>query len=65
NLMLSASQSGQRQEIESLKIDNYELQVGTRYQGWITGALILAIGMIVGGVLHRKTTQRPSSRIRL
>ncbi|MFP6685113.1 MAG: TIGR04211 family SH3 domain-containing protein [Polyangiaceae bacterium] len=65
NLTLNASQSGQQQEIESLKVDNYELHVGTRYQGWITGALILAIGMILGGALHRNATRRPSSRIRL
>lgn len=65
NLTLSASQSGQQQEIESLKVDNYELHVGTRYQGWITGALILAVGLIAGGALHRNATRRPSSRIRL
>ena len=65
NATLSATDSGQREEIESLKIDNYELRAGSRYQEWITGALILALGMIVGAFLHRNSTRRPSSRIRL
>jgi len=65
NATLTATDSGQREEIESLKIDNYELRAGSRYQEWITGALILSLGMIVGGFLHRNSTRRPSSRIRL
>lgn len=65
NATLGATDSGQREEIESLKIDNYELRAGTRYQEWITGGLILSLGMIVGAVLHRNATRRPSSRIRL
>jgi SH3 domain protein len=65
NATLGATDSGQREEIESLKIDNYELRAGTRYQEWITGALILTLGMLVGAVLHRNATRRPSSRIRL
>lgn len=65
NATLGATDSGQREEIEALKIDNYELRAGTRYQEWITGALILTLGMLVGAVLHRNATRRPSSRIRL
>ena len=65
NATLGATDSGQREEIESLKIDNYELRAGTRYQEWITGALIMILGMVVGAVLHRNSTRRPSSRIRL
>lgn len=65
NATLTAADSGQRAEIESLKIDNYELQAGSRYTEWITGALILSIGMLVGAFLHRNSTRRPSSRIRL
>ena len=65
NATLDATDSGQREEIESLKIDNYQLRAGTRYQEWITGALILTLGTLVGAVLHRNATRRPSSRIRL
>ncbi len=65
NATLSSTDSGQREEIESLKIDNYELRAGSRYQEWITGALILTLGMILGAFLHRNSTRRPSSRIRL
>jgi SH3 domain protein len=65
NATLSATDSGQREEIESLKLDNYELRAGSRYQEWITGGLILTIGMLVGAFLHRNSTRRPSSRIRL
>jgi SH3 domain protein len=65
NATLSSTDSGQREEIESLKIDNYELRAGSRYQEWITGALILTLGMLVGAFLHRNSTRRPSSRIRL
>ena len=65
NATLSSADSGQREEIESLKIENYELRAGSRYQEWITGALILALGMLIGAFLHRNSTRRPSSRIRL
>ena len=65
NATLASTDSGQREEIESLKIENFELRAGSRYQEWITGALILGLGMIVGAFLHRNSTRRPSSRIRL
>jgi SH3 domain protein len=65
NATLTANDSGQREEIEALKIDNYELRAGSRYQEWITGALILVLGMLLGAFLHRNSTRRPSSRIRL
>jgi SH3 domain protein len=66
NATLTANDSGQRQEIEALKLENYELRAGTRYQEWITGALIVAGGMIVGALLHRRSSSRRSGgRIRL
>lgn len=66
NATLSANDSVQRQEIESLKLENFELRAGARYQEWMTGALILASGMIVGAVLHRRSSsRRGSARIRL
>ena len=65
NATLAATDSGQREEIEALQIENFELRAGSTTQKWITGAAILASGMIVGAVLHRNSTRRPSSRIRL
>jgi SH3 domain protein len=65
NVTLASTDSGQREQIESLRIENYELRAGSRYQEWITGALILASGMLLGALLHRNSTRRPSSRIRL
>jgi len=65
NATLTATDSGQREEIESIKLENYELRAGSRYQEWITGGLILTLGMLVGAFLHRNSTRRPSSRIRL
>lgn len=65
NATLASTDSGQREEIESLKNENYELRAGSRYQEWITGALIVGLGMILGAFLHRNSTRRPSSRIRL
>lgn len=65
NATLGATDSGQREEIESLRIENFELRAGSATQKWLTGAAILASGMIVGAVLHRNSTRRPSSRIRL
>ena len=65
NATLASTDRGQREEIESLTIENYELRTGSRSQEWFTGALILAGGMLLGGLLHRNSTRRPSSRIRL
>ncbi len=66
NATLTANDSGQRQEIESLKIENFELRAGARYQEWITGALIVVGGMIVGALLHRRSSnRRGGGRIRL
>jgi SH3 domain protein len=66
NATLTANDSGQREEIESLKLDNFELRAGARSQEWITGAVILILGMVVGAFLHRRNaTRRGSSRIRL
>ncbi len=65
NATIVATDSGQREEVETLRIDNFQLRAGRRYQEWITGALILSLGMLLGAYLHRNSTRRPSSRIRL
>lgn len=65
NETLSSRDSEQRAEVERLTMDNMELRAGARWPEWITGASVLAAGMLVGAVLHRNATRRPSSRIRL
>ena len=65
NATLNSTDGAQREQIESLQIENFELHAGRRSQEWITGALILSGGMALGAFLHRNSTRRPSSRIRL
>ncbi len=65
NATLASTDGDQRKEIESLKIENYELRAGSVTQEWLVGAGIFIGGMILGALLHRNSTRRPSSRIRL
>lgn len=65
NATLSADDDAQRSEIERLTMDNMELRAGARWPEWITGASVLAAGMLIGAILHRNSNRRPSSRIRL
>lgn len=65
NEELVTSDEEQRTEIEQLTHDNIKLRAGARYPEMITGASILAAGMIIGSMLHRSATRRPQSRIRL
>lgn len=66
NAALSANDDGQEQELDALKLENLELRAASRYQEWLTGALLLGGGMIAGAWLHsRNANRRPSSRIRL
>ena len=66
NATLTANDSGQREENDALKLENFELRAGARYQEWATGAMILGVGMLVGAMLHRRNSnRRSSSRLRL
>lgn len=66
NAALSSNDDGQEQELDALKLENLELRAVSRYQEWLTGALLLGGGMIAGAWLHsRNANRRPSSRIRL
>lgn len=65
NQQVGGRDSEQRQEIERLTLENYELRAGARWPEWITGASILVVGMMVGALLHRNATRRPSTRIRI
>lgn len=65
NSTLAARDAEQRAEIDRLTQENIEMRAGARVPELITGATILAMGMIVGALLHRSSGRRPSSRIRL
>ena len=65
NTTLADRDGGQRAEIDRLKVENTELRASKRWPEWITGASVLAAGMLLGAILHRNATRRPSSRIRL
>lgn len=62
---LSDRDAGQRAQIDQLRLENAELRARRRWPEWITGASVLATGMLLGAILHRSATRRPSSRIRL
>jgi SH3-like domain-containing protein len=65
NDTLGSRDGGQRADIDRLKVENTELRANKRWPEWITGASVLAVGMLLGALLHRNATRRPSSRIRL
>jgi uncharacterized protein YgiM (DUF1202 family) len=65
NETLAGRDEGQASEINKLKVENTELRASKRWPEWITGASVLAVGMLLGAILHRNATRRPSSRIRL
>lgn len=62
---LEESESSQRARIAQLETENRELKAGARWPEWITGAGILASGMLVGSILQTWASRRPRSRIRL
>ncbi len=65
NETLASRDGGQRAEIDRLKVENTEMHASRRWPEWITGASVLATGMLLGAILHRNATRRPASRIRL
>lgn len=65
NQTLGSRDGEQRSEIERLSLENSEMRAGRRWPEWITGASVLAAGMLLGAILHRNATRRPNARIRL
>ena len=65
NEILSTQDSDQQTTIKELTMDNMELRAGARYPEWITGASIFAAGMVAGAMVHRRSSRRQPSRIRL
>jgi hypothetical protein len=62
---LAADQSAGRERAQELEAENLELKAGARWPEWITGAAILASGMLVGSLVQTWASRRPRSRIRL
>lgn len=65
NDSLSSTDTGRRGEIERLTKENYKLRAGTRSAEWLTGALILGMGMVLGAILHSFSGRRRTHRLRL
>lgn len=62
---LTAADASQAAKIAELTQDNLRLRAGDRYPEWITGASILAAGMLLGSLIYRSSTRRQQTRIRL
>lgn len=65
NKELSDQESAQRSQIDELTRENFELKAGARWPEWITGAGILAVGMLMGAILQSVSGRRSRPRIRL
>jgi SH3 domain protein len=62
---LTLADSAQTATIQELTQENMKLHAGDRYPEWITGASILAAGMLLGSLIYRSSTRRQQTRIRL
>ena len=65
NESIGARDADQQAQITTLTEENMRLKVGARWPEWIAGAGLLAVGMMIGAMLHRNANRRPSPRIRL
>jgi SH3 domain protein len=65
NARLGEQDAEQKQQIEQLSRENFELRAGARWPEWITGAGILFAGMLMGAIVHAVSGRRQRPRIRL
>lgn len=65
NESLRATDEEQRRRLEALTMENRELRAVQRWREWITGASLLAVGMIIGAILRRGGSARRSNRLRV
>jgi SH3 domain protein len=65
NAKLVETESAQKEELETIKVDNMELRAGARWPHWITGASLLAVGMLMGAIVQSMNGRRARPRIRL
>jgi SH3 domain protein len=65
NGKLIEADAARKKELESLTRDNMELRAGARWPEWITGASVLAVGMLMGAIVQSANGRRARPRIRL
>ena len=65
NAEISGQDESQKAEIARLTQENFKLRAGERYAEWITGALILGLGMSLGALLRGISGRNRSNRLRL
>ena len=65
NESLSSSDAERSERLERLDRENVALRAGARWPHWITGALILSTGMVLGALLSRISGRGRRQRIRL
>ena len=65
NNELAERDDTQRNDVERLIREASELRANKRWPEWVTGASVLAAGMVLGAFLHRSSSRRPQPRIRL
>jgi SH3 domain protein len=62
---VSGRDASQREELDRLTRENMKLRAGERWAEWVTGALILSLGMAAGAILRGIAARRRASRLRL
>lgn len=65
NESLRAADAEQRRRLDVLAVENRELRALQRWREWVTGASLLAVGMIIGAILRRSGSARKSTRLRV
>jgi SH3 domain protein len=65
NRVFTERDTSQKSEIDTLTRENMELKAGARWPEWITGAVILSVGMLMGWIVHIFAGRRSRPRIRL
>jgi SH3 domain protein len=65
NATLAGRDGDQQEQISRLTRENMELRAGARWPHWITGAGILAAGMLLGLIVRAGAGRRSRTRIRL
>jgi SH3 domain protein len=65
NATLSSRDGDQQEQISRLTRENMELRAGARWPHWITGAGILAAGMLLGVIVRAAAGRRNRTRISL
>jgi SH3 domain protein len=62
---LASAEAERNSKLQLLTRENLELRAGARWPEWVTGACMLAAGMIVGAMINRQAGGRRRARVRL